>query len=180
MARKKVSTKARFEVFKRDGFTCQYCGATPPKVVLHCDHIVAASKGGEGDMDNLVTSCSICNMGKGARSLTAVPQSLKAKAKETAEREAQILGYHNVMEAKRWRIENECWQIVEFLEGKPTESYNRDSLSSIRKFLTHLPFHEVLEAAEIAQSRYSGNRAFRYFCGVCWHKIRPVDSQVIE
>ena len=27
-----LSKKARFEIFKRDGFVCQYCGAHPPKV----------------------------------------------------------------------------------------------------------------------------------------------------
>ena len=36
--RKSISKKARFEVFKRDSFTCQYCGRTAPDVVLHLDH----------------------------------------------------------------------------------------------------------------------------------------------
>ncbi len=37
MARKKagISKRLRFEVFKRDGFVCQYCGNHPPAVVLH-------------------------------------------------------------------------------------------------------------------------------------------------
>lgn len=33
--RKSISKKVRFEVFKRDGFSCQYCGATPPGALLH-------------------------------------------------------------------------------------------------------------------------------------------------
>ena len=32
--RKQISTLARFEIFKRDQFTCQYCGAHPPAVIL--------------------------------------------------------------------------------------------------------------------------------------------------
>lgn len=32
--RKPISKKIRFEVFKRDGFTCQYCGRMAPDVVL--------------------------------------------------------------------------------------------------------------------------------------------------
>ena len=34
-------------------------------VKLHCDHILPKSKGGSNDLDNLVTSCSECNLGKG-------------------------------------------------------------------------------------------------------------------
>ena len=37
--RKSLSKKIRFEVFKRDKFTCQYCGKTAPNVVLEVDHI---------------------------------------------------------------------------------------------------------------------------------------------
>lgn len=32
--RKPLSKRIRFEVFKRDSFTCQFCGRTPPEVIL--------------------------------------------------------------------------------------------------------------------------------------------------
>ena len=44
-----ISKKVRFEVFKRDGFRCVYCGEAAPKVVLHVDHINPVSKGGDSD-----------------------------------------------------------------------------------------------------------------------------------
>jgi len=59
----------RFEIFKRDGFTCQYCGSRPPDVVLEVDHIHPQSKQGDDDEINLTTSCADCNRGKGARLL---------------------------------------------------------------------------------------------------------------
>ena len=31
--RKPISKKTRFEIFKRDGFSCRYCGAHPPEAV---------------------------------------------------------------------------------------------------------------------------------------------------
>ena len=40
-----ISKALRFEVFKRDSFTCQYCGRSAPEVVLEVDHIVPVSKG---------------------------------------------------------------------------------------------------------------------------------------
>lgn len=67
-----ISKRIRFEVFKRDGFVCQYCGNKPPDVVLEADHIDPHSRGGGDDMVNLITSCFDCNRGKSDRTLTAV------------------------------------------------------------------------------------------------------------
>jgi hypothetical protein len=67
-----LSKKLRFEIFKRDSFTCQYCGKTPPDVILHVDHIHPVAHGGGDDPMNLITACSDCNLGKGAREITAV------------------------------------------------------------------------------------------------------------
>lgn len=62
--RKPLSKKTRFEVFKRDSFTCQYCGQKAPDVILEVDHINQVSKGGKNEILNLVTSCFDCNRGK--------------------------------------------------------------------------------------------------------------------
>ncbi len=65
-----ISKALRFEVFKRDLFSCQYCGRRAPEVVLHCDHIKPVAAGGVTDILNLVTACADCNLGKGARELS--------------------------------------------------------------------------------------------------------------
>lgn len=70
MARKPLSKKIRFEVFKRDKFTCQYCGRMAPDVVLEVDHIKPICADGGNDILNLVTSCYECNRGKGKHKLT--------------------------------------------------------------------------------------------------------------
>jgi hypothetical protein len=59
----------RFQVLRRDGFTCQYCGRRPPEVKLHIDHILPWSRGGLNVIKNLITSCEPCNLGKGAGQL---------------------------------------------------------------------------------------------------------------
>lgn len=68
--RKPIPKKIRFEVLKRDSFTCQYCGMKAPDVVLHVDHIKPVAKGGANAMTNLVASCLGCNLGKGATTLS--------------------------------------------------------------------------------------------------------------
>jgi 5-methylcytosine-specific restriction endonuclease McrA len=91
-----LSAKKRFEVLKRDNFTCRYCGRSVSsedlpvlkesddpaldelmvqmklakyEVILEVDHVIPRSRGGGDDMDNLVTACKDCNRGKGARPL---------------------------------------------------------------------------------------------------------------
>ncbi len=59
-----MSHKQRFEIFRRDRFTCQYCGRAAPDVELQIDHVKPQSKGGGDESRNLATCCSDCNAGK--------------------------------------------------------------------------------------------------------------------
>lgn len=54
----------RFNVLRRDDFTCQYCGRKSPLVELHVDHKIPFSVVKKHEMHNLVTACSDCNLGK--------------------------------------------------------------------------------------------------------------------
>jgi len=78
--RQSLSKKLRFEVFKRDSFTCQYCGNSAPAVVLNADHIHPVSKDGETDLLNLITACFDCNAGKKDRLLSDDTAVAKQKA----------------------------------------------------------------------------------------------------
>jgi 5-methylcytosine-specific restriction endonuclease McrA len=49
-------------VFKRDGFQCQYCGTQKD---LTLDHLIPKAKGGKTSWNNLVTACKKCNSLKG-------------------------------------------------------------------------------------------------------------------
>lgn len=82
--RKQVSKKIRFEVFKRDNFTCQYCGRKAPDVVLEVDHITPVAESGDNSIMNLITSCKDCNRGKGARKLD-INTELEKQRKELEE-----------------------------------------------------------------------------------------------
>ena len=92
MSRKPISKRTRFEVFKRDSFTCQYCGRRAPDVLLHCDHIEPASAGGATDVINLVTSCADCNLGKSDRKLSdsSVVEKQREQLAQLQERRRQM------------------------------------------------------------------------------------------
>lgn len=171
--RKQISTRTRFEVFKRDGFVCQYCGSHPPLIILHVDHIIPVSKGGKNDMDNFITSCSDCNLGKSNVSLKDIPKSLKEKSVEIAEKEAQVKGYYDIIEAKRQRVYEQSWQIAVVLDPDAENGFDKSWRKSIERFIEQLGYHEVLDAMEIASSKIRNNHyAFKYFCGICWNKIK--------
>jgi hypothetical protein len=70
--RKSTGKRERFEIFKRDKFTCQYCGAQPPDVVLVVDHVVPVSKGGGDEITNKITACEPCNQGKSNKELGSI------------------------------------------------------------------------------------------------------------
>ena len=67
--RKSLSSKLRFQILQRDSFRCTYCGKSAKDGELHIDHKTSVKDGGTDELDNLVTSCTDCNFGKGADSL---------------------------------------------------------------------------------------------------------------
>ena len=65
--RLQLKPKTKFDVLRRGNFSCVYCGRKAPDVQLHVDHVVPISCGGTNAIENLVSACSECNVGKGAR-----------------------------------------------------------------------------------------------------------------
>ena len=58
---------SREGVHVRDRYTCQYCGARPPRRELTLDHVMPRHRGGRTSWENIVTACSSCNLRKGGR-----------------------------------------------------------------------------------------------------------------
>ena len=71
-----ASAFTRFNLFLRDEFKCQYCGA---KGDMTFDHIVPRSKGGRTTWENVVASCQKCNLRKGSRSIRTAGLVLRRK-----------------------------------------------------------------------------------------------------
>lgn len=61
-------------VFKRDDYTCLYCGITKN---LTIDHVIPRCKGGSDEWDNLATCCSKCNRKKGSRTPEQADMKIK-------------------------------------------------------------------------------------------------------
>lgn len=89
----------RREIFRRDSFTCQYCGSSSRDLTV--DHIVPKHMGGEHSWENVVTACTYCNHKKGGRTLRQAGMHLKKLAKEPPA-SAMYLYNHYLNENSEW------------------------------------------------------------------------------
>jgi 5-methylcytosine-specific restriction endonuclease McrA len=79
----------RFNLFLRDEFTCQYCGA---KGEMTFDHVVPRSKGGRTTWQNVVAACGPCNLRKGDKTLKQSGMRLSRPVVQPTAAELQNIG----------------------------------------------------------------------------------------
>ena len=70
----------RREVFRRDNYTCQYCGRHTSDLTI--DHVIPRRLGGQHEWTNVVTACSYCNHKKGGRMLQEANMRLRQQPYE--------------------------------------------------------------------------------------------------
>jgi len=79
----------RFNLFLRDEFRCQYCGA---KGDLTFDHVVPRAKGGITSWENVVEACSPCNLKKGSKLLRQTSMGLRKPPRQPDPGELMNMG----------------------------------------------------------------------------------------
>jgi hypothetical protein len=173
-----VSRRLRFEVLRRDGYACRYCGAKAPDVALTVDHVIPTTLGGGDEPNNLVTACADCNSGK---------SSVPADAEIVADVDAAALLWARAMERaaviRRQEIADldaiVTWFDAQWSTWKdhggegdpmPRPSAWRDS---IERFLeAGLSWEELGRYVVVAmESKAPVDRAWNYFCACCWNEI---------
>lgn len=177
--RKPISKKMRFEVFKRDGFTCQYCGKMSPDVVLEVDHIKPVANGGKNDILNLVTACLSCNRGKGATELSDESTVIKQQKQltEANERRLQLQMMLDWKAELARLVEDQVDYIcgVFFSRYKHVlQDFERQTVKSVIK---RFGFDEACEAIDIATLKYSWyHDALEKLGGICYNRKNGIRS----
>jgi len=180
---KTISKSLRFDTFKRDAFTCQYCGQRPPDVVLELDHIHPVSKGGDNDEMNLVTSCFDCNRGKRDKVLKDyVPRPDADLAWLEMQQELSELRRYN--DAKAMRDDailetigtlEDHWQSVFGVDWVPIEKI-------MKAWIKTFGPSEVEMAIDLATFKkmkgyISDSGLIKYVAGILWKRKRGEDAQ---
>jgi len=182
--RKAISTRTRFEVFKRDSFKCQYCGSSAPDVLLEVDHINPVANGGTNDILNLITACEKCNGGKSDKLLSA--NDAMDKKRSQLELMQQRREQLDMMFQWQESLADITGDVVKRLADKWTE-YTKyclapHGLTMLKKWVKKFPLEDILEAMDIAVDSYlkfdktgqaiheSVDNAFTKMGGICHYK----------
>ena len=95
----------RREIFRRDGYTCQYCGVQTHALTM--DHVIPRHRGGMHTWENLVSACPSCNRRKGGRTPEEAHMALLHVPYEPRPSNLYLFGPH--------LEQNESWR--KFLTG---------------------------------------------------------------
>jgi len=79
----------RFNLFLRDEFCCQYCGA---RGELTFDHVIPRARGGVTSWENVVAACSRCNLRKGSKMLKTSGLALRRAPRQPHAEELRNMG----------------------------------------------------------------------------------------
>lgn len=79
----------RFNLFLRDEFSCQYCGASGD---MTFDHVIPRSKGGRTTWENVVASCPPCNLAKASKSLKEARMTLRKPVRRPTAESSRNIG----------------------------------------------------------------------------------------
>lgn len=176
-ARKPIPRRLRFEILRRDGHTCRYCGAAAPDAKLTVDHVVPLALGGTDDPTNLVTACAECNSGKAS---TSPDETIVADVDETAAKFALAM---KLVAAQRAAKATESDGLVEWFQERWYHhldecGYYRDNLPGDFAAAVNAWFGRGLTKSDIdrflaiAFLKKAGRvDTFRYLAGCCNREI---------
>jgi len=183
-----VSRRQRFEILRRDNYTCRYCGARAPDVTLTVDHVIPTALGGSDDSTNLVTACRDCNAGK---SSIAPDQPIVADVDAAALLFAKAI--EKAAAIRRLELQaldalidqfDAAWTTWHDSDNEPLHR-QRDWRWTIERFLSlGLDVDDLTRYVTVAMNAGTYNdRTWRYFCGCCWNEIgrrQELARQLIE
>lgn len=167
-----VNKRVRFEVLRRDDYTCRYCRSRDNELTI--DHVVPSSLGGSDAPSNLVAACRDCNAGKASSSpddpLVAQVQAealrwaaaVRAAAVEHQEGRAALLDDLAPIEH----------DFAKFLPADWTSA----AASWIRRGLSPEEAHECVAIA-VSNRSVRADAIFAYACGVARKKLEPIEAR---
>ena len=190
MKSRPLSRRLRFEILRRDGHTCRYCGAMAPDVPMTVDHVIPVTLGGSDDATNLVTACRDCNSGKSSTSPTsttvadvsALALDMASALEEAADRRRAEAGDRSDLLAQF----DTAWRVWHVGSDQSKHVYRpRDWALSVSRFLDN--GFTISELSEYVTVTMNGpavvDKKWAYLCGCCWRELttrQELARQIVE
>lgn len=172
-----ISKRLRFEILRRDAFTCRYCGSGANLTV---DHVVPTALGGSDEPENLTTACADCNSGKSA---TPPDAPLVADVAQDALRWSRAMQRAvESMAAEAARVEEDGDAFADlWMTHMPSFcDLPVDFDTTVERLrVAGLSKDEILGAVKIAAgaNHVPRRKRFNYFAGICWNKVAELQRR---
>lgn len=117
-----VVTFSRRNIFKRDHYTCMYCGVQPGPENLTIDHVIPRSSPdglGKSTWENCVLACVPCNKKKGSRTL--VEAGMKLRKKPAKPQWKPIYATHGIRVSSWEKFISDAYWMVDISERDETQ-----------------------------------------------------------
>jgi hypothetical protein len=166
-----VSKRTRFEVLRRDGYTCRYCRTTAGELTV--DHVRPTALGGTDDPSNLVACCKDCNAGK---SSTSPDEETVEQVKDDAIRWASAMVRAGEILSEKADARSDY--VGAFMDAWPQYRYLPSSiLDTVERFFEMgLPVNVMVDAVVTATTAKGVYDRPAYFAGICWKRIRAMQD----
>lgn len=182
-----ITKRTRYEVLRRDNYTCRYCGAKAPHVELQVDHVIPKALGGGDAPDNLVAACRDCNTGKTSSSPDSA-QVAQVRAQAVAMSIALRTAFENRIggfkDDEKWcRHFKRKWDKTADEQGlmyaKPDDNW-KNTISRWRGM--GVPLEVIDDAVEKALRKYGLRQSgrFAYMCGIVWNVVNDATTEAME
>jgi hypothetical protein len=166
-----VSKRTRFEVLRRDNYTCRYCRSAEGELTI--DHVTPVALGGTDDPSNLVACCKDCNAGKTSTSPDA--GTVEGVSDDAVRWAAAMARAAHLMSEKLSEREE---YVGAFLSAWP--SYRNPPthlLDTVGRFYDlGLPLNVMVDAAQTAGNARGISDRHSYFSGICWKRVRAMQD----
>lgn len=178
-----VPKRTRYEVLRRDNFSCRYCGASAPDVKLHVDHVTPVALGGTDQPENLVAACIDCNNGKASTSPT---DDMVSDVAEDAQvwAEARREAIAKIAEDEARMDEDFTAFYLEWTSWDANARYLPSTAeSTFRNWLgAGLTLDDILRAHNVALSarHISIFKVWRYMCGVLRNRLARIEDAAAQ
>jgi len=173
-----VTKRTRFEVLRRDNYTCRYCKSTDNPLTV--DHVTPVALGGSDDFSNLVAACRDCNYGKGSSSLG--PDAVAPLSDEQIRYErARAIVVARMEEEARERYEERQMFLDAWMAHAGDCELPDDWKSGVTTWLGRgLSIYRLVEAVEIAGSKtHIPRRAvYAYMAKIAWNWVTELEEAI--
>lgn len=179
-----ISKRLRFEILRRDGFQCRYCGAKAPDATLAVDHVTPKALGGTDDPTNLVAACRDCNTGKS--SVAPDAQTVADVDQDALDWARRVKKAIELLRDAEARLVDQVYEFGDWWDafGSPLGcGIGEGWTNSITVFLEKgldLATMRLLAERAMLNPKVRADQAWRYFCGCCWRFLDDANKLASE